>query len=301
MSKLRLKENQENSDDSKYLFTFSRGWNHDDRIGIHILDVESRVEQKYSIKFPRQTLFMPSIVRLPNNELACFGCFVSATYTNGVLYRDNIESFICIINSLTMKITRKLTFPGRHRAGCTTVFIKGYVYIICLPHNDTIYTLLKYDLSRNSLKKLARLKLGSYSLNLLSFEDNILIGSNDRNAYIYDLYSNSYSEIPLIAFYGHKVFISSKGRAYYLEFEGFIYESGFKNPYIWNKVKDFSPKYKINNIIDVTWVYYNGLIFLRNCIKTMKGYEPEEFYLEFNLDCKDIQRIDISKKKCNLF
>ncbi|CAG9333604.1 unnamed protein product [Blepharisma stoltei] len=174
--------------------------------------------------------------------------------------------------------------------------------------DDLLWVLWKYDMARDKYANLAPFSFKDlYCFNCICFEDEMLMGTSKGYLYLYDFYTNSYSKIAV--FDSTKIgtfndiikyiLLSGRTNAYRIESKGDIYESGFKNPYIWYKVRRSEfPEWFFGS----SWTYYNNFIFIReSSLSEFDNIKAESIYFEFNLEDKTLKRKKVAKRKCQIF
>ncbi|CAG9321698.1 unnamed protein product [Blepharisma stoltei] len=186
---------------------------------------------KSELHLPFTSLKNFCICNLPDNEFFAFTNAMDYSYD---FNQENFEERLVFIIDKNREIRiLKSTFPSY---GASSVYHNGIVYVFCVNYSgEPGEGPEKFIIKENRWVKLPPFPdIPDYSW-CCEFFSMILVSSLGNSiVYLYDIYSNSYSDLPLnLSDSSAKLIFKHKEKAYLIETKGNLYESGWKDPYEW--------------------------------------------------------------------
>ncbi|CAG9321868.1 unnamed protein product [Blepharisma stoltei] len=174
------------------------------------------------------------MVPLPNSKVFCYGSLRWKEAHNHLIPILSGNTFI-INPDFSIEILTK----GTPCYGSGGIFYDGIAYVFG-GHNDNgkIKNIAsRYDLNKNKWKIISNLPVSSAFCSCIEFMRFILIGGFSLSSYVfvYDIFGNSYSMF-LSGVDRTKILCKHNGYAYLINPGGNIYESDYKNPFVWKTV-----------------------------------------------------------------
>ncbi|CAG9334251.1 unnamed protein product [Blepharisma stoltei] len=221
---LKYKDNSGVAKESRYLSVFEGlSWNN-----LLIFDIETKKSKEIGIPDSGSLMKQESLITLlPDGDLFCVG--------KGDEYSDSITQGACFIIDKKCNIKQSINLNFFKKV-LYAIYYDGDIYIF----GSDQYWLKRIQVKKYSLRKKRFSSMG-VNANRLTFSccdvfvnAIILTGYEERFICIYDIFSNSFTELSLdLKAYSAKVICSRDDKAYIISVSEGIYESGLFNPYEW--------------------------------------------------------------------
>ncbi|CAG9321875.1 unnamed protein product [Blepharisma stoltei] len=227
-----------------------------------ITSLDDFSQAKVALDLPMIVDENASMFPIPGNKIFCYGNLQWVGIRNDPRnLRPVISGFTFIINE---DFSIEILNEGPPCYGSGGTFYDGNIYIFGghIKTTESTCEASKYNLQEKSWKRLASLPNSTSFSSCIEYMGLILIAgiSSSKKSFAYNIELNSYSEF-LEGVEDCKILCKYEGYAYLLNPAGNIYESEYKNPFVWKIIKKFETE-KIYEFVRFQMVYEEFFYFV---------------------------------------